>query len=277
MKACCFIKNMIAIGFLVLFLPYTLLLLFNGRQGIHREETLPDLEYQVLCKMMEQDTAWMEEQTLQLLAILNRTECARQQENSGEETDVSTSLTGWEEAQYEQIYQAVCATRGQVITIDGELRELPYHMVSAGQTRPGSLLGEEYAYVKSVECPEDLESEDFLTICYLNEQEIDEVFGSAFSMENIRLERDEADYVIRVINADTGANFTGAEVRTKLHLSSGCFWVEPMDGRIRIIVKGVGHGFGISLYTADRMLQNGAEVIEIIQKFYENAECITIP
>jgi stage II sporulation protein D len=270
MKTC--LKNVIAIGFLMLVLPYTLLLLLNGRQGIHREEMLPDLEYQVLLRMMEQEDDWMEDRTLQLMAILNRTECARLQEDTPEASSVN-----WDDSRYERVYQAVCVTQGQVITIDGELRELPYHMVSAGMTRPGELLGEDYTYVKSVECPEDLESEDFLTICYLTESEIGEALGQPFSMENIRLERDEADYVVSMVDETLGNRFTGAMLRTSLHLPSGCFWMEVADGRIRFTVKGVGHGFGISLYTADRMLKNNEEMIGIIQKFYENAECITIP
>ena len=44
----------------------------------------------------------------------------------------------------------------------------------------------------------------------------------------------------------------------------------------RITVKGNGHGFGISLYTADRMIREGMSWEEVIQKFYENAECITL-
>jgi stage II sporulation protein D len=96
-------------------------------------------------------------------------------------------------------------------------------------------------------------------------------------MENYELQRDEADYVVRMLNTDTGESLTGAEVRTKLHLESANFRMDEVNGRIRITVKGVGHGFGISLYTADRMLKNNEEINEIIQKFYENAECITIP
>ena len=42
-------------------------------------------------------------------------------------------------------------------------------------------------------------------------------------------------------------------------------------------VKGSGHGFGISLYTANRLVQEGQEAPEIFQKFYQDAKCITIP
>ena len=55
------------------------------------------------------------------------------------------------------------------------------------------------------------------------------------------------------------------------------FYMEESDDGIMVTVKGNGHGFGISLYTADCMVQEGAGLTEIIQKFYRDAACITIP
>lgn len=71
------VSNTAAVVFLVLFLPYTMTLLINGKQGIHREEELPVLEYQVLSCLMSGDHSWMEDGTLDLMAILYRTECVR--------------------------------------------------------------------------------------------------------------------------------------------------------------------------------------------------------
>jgi len=137
------LKNMIALGFLILFLPYTITLLLNGKQGIHKEEALPQLEYQVLNVLMQEDTSWMQESTLDLLAILCRTECVRQ----GEEPKGYETVQELYGAQYERLYQAVVRTQGRVITIENEYKELPYHAVSAGVTRDGRLLGEEFSYV----------------------------------------------------------------------------------------------------------------------------------
>ncbi len=269
MKA--YVKNMAAIGFLILFLPYTLMLLLNGRQGIHQEEQLPALEYQVLCALLEQDFSWMEDGTLRLMAVLYRTEYVRSQEDLPSE-DMTPGLYG---ENYQRFYRAVADTQGQVITIDGAYKELPYHAVSAGNTRDGRLLGEEFAYVKAVACPEDIQSDSYLQICYLTEQELTEALGQPFLPEELAMERDSAEYVTSVTCG--GRSWTGENFRTLLHLSSSCFWLEPSKEGVRITVKGNGHGFGISLYTADRMVQEGANLTEIIQKFYQNAECITIP
>lgn len=268
-----YLKNIAAVGFLILFLPYTVTLLANGRQGIHQEEQLPEIEYQVLYRLMQEDYSWMEDGTLELMAVLCRTECKREQTEAVKESSVS-GLYG---ENYDRAYQAVLHTEGQVITIDGVYKELPYHAVSAGVTRDGTLLGEEYAYVKSVECREDREAESYLHICSLTEKELKEALKSDedISPEDLILERDQEAYVTQV--KSSSKSWTGEKFRSLLHLPSSCFCIEPQQGGIRIVSKGNGHGFGISLYTANRYIQKGADKLEIIQKFYQDAECITIP
>lgn len=268
MKNC--LKNMLAVGFLMLFLPYTITLLVNGQQGIHREERMPELEYQVLYQLLEQDFSWMEEGTLELMAVLYRTEYMRKSEEFFPE-ELPSNMYG---ENYEKIYRAVKSTCGQVVTIGGQYRELPYHAVSAGITRRGLLLGEEFSYVRSEKCPEDLYSDSYLQICYLTGEELAETLGEEINPEGLELERDDAEYVTSVRCGEK--NWTGENFRTLLHLPSSCFWLETMEKTIRITVKGSGHGFGISLHTADHMVQEGADFRDIIHKFYENAECITI-
>lgn len=267
------LKNIAAVGFLILFLPYTITLLANGRQGIHQEERLPELEYQVLYRLMEEDYSWMEDGTLELMAVLCRTECVRKRTESVRESPAA-ELYG---KNYDRIYQAVVHTKGQVITIDGGYKELPYHAVSAGVTRDGILLGEEYAYVNSVECREDRESESYLQICTLTEEEWKEALESDGDIrpEELVLERDQEEYVTKV--AGPSKSWTGENFRSLLHLPSSCFYIESHEEDIRIVSKGSGHGFGISLYTANRSIQQGEDMVRIIQKFYQNAECITIP
>lgn len=265
-----YLKNMAAIGFLILFLPYTATLLINGRQGIHQERQLPELEYRVLYGLLQEDFSWMEDGTLKLMAVLYRTEYVRNPEGA-EGQEVLTEVYG---ETYERLFQAVESTQGQVITIDGEYRELPYHAVSAGYTRSGELLGEDFYYVSAVDCPDDLKSDAYLQICYLTDEEISDAMSEEISCGEIVLERDSADYVTEVVCGEY--SWTGENFRTLLHLPSSCFWMEASEGKVRVTVKGSGHGFGISLYTANCMIQDGSDYMEIIRKFYENAECITV-
>ena len=265
------LTNMTAIAFLALFLPYTMTLLINGRQGIHKEEVLPELEYEVLSCMMQEDCSWMADGTLDLMAVLYRTECVRKGQETG------NGETGLEvyDGNYSRMYDAVGRTQGQVVTIGGAYKELPYHAVSAGRTREGVLLGEAYAYVLAVECPEDKEAGEYLKRYQIPQEGLAEALGQDFSAEGTELQRDSSDYVSHVRSRDK--EWQGEAFRSLLHLPSSCFYMEESDDGIMVTVKGNGHGFGISLYTADCMVQEGAGLTEIIQKFYRDAECITIP
>lgn len=263
-----YMKNMMAVCFLMLMFPCTLTILLNGKQGIHSEEQLSDVDYKILRQLMQEDFSWMEDGTLELMAVLLRTEAMQDQEASGE------AVSPYEDM-YERAYQAVWNTRGQVVVIDGEYRELPYHAVSAGKTRDGALLGEEYSYVRSVDCPEDIKSKSYLKICYLSKTELIDALGADIFSEMPEINRDGTEYVTKLSGA--GADWPGEQIRTILHLPSSCFWAEIQEDRVRFTVKGVGHGFGISLYTANQMIADGMKKEDIFQMFYEDAECITIP
>ena len=265
-------KSVAAVGFLVLFLPYTMTLLINGKQGIHREKELPQLEYEVLSCLLQEDYSWMEDGTLDLMAILYRTECLRAQDERQETTQ--GVLSPYDKS-YQRIYDAVVRTEGQAVTIDGGYRELPYHVVSAGRTREGALLGEAYDYVLAADCPFDKESEAYLKNYRITKEDLSKALGTDFSPEFAAIERDSSDYVSRIKAADT--EWKGEEFRSLLHLPSSCFFLEEDGEEIRVTVKGSGHGFGMSLYTANRMIQEGAQPSEVFQKFYEGAVCITIP
>jgi stage II sporulation protein D len=266
-----FLKNMLGICFLVLFLPYTVTLLLNGREQIHSDQALPESEYQVLCELLQQDFSDMEDGMLELMAVLYRTEIMRlQTEYQVEQLSIPS-----DSVYYERVRSAVQKTQGRVVQIDGEYRELPYHAVSAGSTRRGELLGESWSYVKSVECAEDRKSDAYMQICYLTQEEFSEAIGTQMTVDKLEFSRDETGYVTSV--SDGEESWTGENFRTLLHLPSSCFYMEPVEDVIRITTKGSGHGFGISLYTANEMIQAGADDTEIFQKFYQNAECITIP
>lgn len=266
------LTNMTAIGFLVLFLPYTVTLLINGRQGIHKEEELPELEYEVLSCMMQEDYSWMEEGTLDLMAVLYRTECVRTEDQKDHDTELNPEIY---DRNYSRMYDAVVRTKGQVITVSGEYRELPYHAISAGRTREGTLLGEEYAYVLATDCPHDKESEQFFKRYRVSQDAVLEILGSDFHLKEAEIERDSSEYVTHVLSKEK--EWQGEAFRSLLRLPSSCFYMEENEDGIYVTVKGNGHGFGISLYTANYMVQEGAGMEEIIQKFYQQAACITIP
>lgn len=268
-------KQIGAVGFLILFLPYTVTLLASGRQGIRKEQKLPDREYQVIGKMLEEDLSWMDDETLRLMAVIKRTETVREgNDPSGQQAGLE-EFSGLYGSLYQRICRAVEETQGQVIQIGGELKELPYHEMSAGSTREGGLLGEEYRYCKKTDCPEDREAEGYTKFYLLDPT----VFWNSLSIpEQSGLpvtECDESGYVTELLVGEI--QIPGEKVRELLHLDSSCFTLSEQEGKIRIAVKGSGHGFGISLHTAAQMMKKGDDLTAVIKKFYEAAECITLP
>lgn len=128
------LKMLWSILFLAIFLPYTAILLMNGRQGVSREEKLPDREYQVLAGLLQEDLSWMDEETLCLMAVLIRTELVRTGTSVMEEPQVRQTA-------YEAACDAVKKTCGKVITIDGEYRALPWHGTVPEEPVPESCWG----------------------------------------------------------------------------------------------------------------------------------------
>ena len=85
--------------------------------------------------------------------------------------------------------------------------------------------------------------------------------------------RDSAGYVLTVRLGDE--TLTGEAFRFRYELNSSCFTAEETDQGVRIVTRGLGHGFGMSLYTAGRMALEGRTYREILSYFYKNLDCIS--
>lgn len=86
------------------------------------------------------------------------------------------------------------------------------------------------------------------------------------TLDDFEFQRDSEGYVESVSLGDQ--IWTGEAFRSLLLFPSSCIWMKAMgttktdkagaggntDNRLTITIKGVGHGFGISLYTADRRI-----------------------
>ena len=77
---------------------------------------------------------------------------------------------------------------------------------------------------------------------------------------------DSADYVMEIQMGDQ--EFQGEEVRELLDLPSSCFTVQKLDGEIRFLCRGEGHGLGLSQYTVQQMSSEGKKYEEILSYFF---------
>ena len=69
--------------------------------------------------------------------------------------------------------------------------------------------------------------------------------------------------------------YSGEEIRQALSLPSPSFTMEEREGKIRIICKGIGHGYGLSQYGADAMAREGKGAEEILKYYYQNIVIIS--
>ena len=61
---------------------------------------------------------------------------------------------------------------------------------------------------------------------------------------------------------------SGSEFADIFDIPSESFTIEDYEGQIRIISKGLGHGYGVSMYGASCMAENGNSYETIIKYYF---------
>lgn len=159
-----------------------------------------------------------------------------------------------------KIKEAIQETDGETLQYRNHYIYAAYHAVSAGNTRNMEELypDSDMPYLSGVACYEDAQSPDYLSVLYLDQE---------ITIE----EKDSAGYVTKA--QMNGKSYTGEELRGELGLKSANFTVTELEpGKIRIVTKGHGHGFGLSQYTAQKMAEKGEDYRNILQYFFPGAE-----
>lgn len=159
-----------------------------------------------------------------------------------------------------KIKEAIQETDGETLQYRNHYIYAAYHAVSAGNTRNMEELypDSDMPYLSGVACYEDAQAPDYLSVLYLDRE---------ITIE----EKDSAGYVTKA--QMNGKSYTGEELRGELGLKSANFNVTELEpGKIRIVTKGHGHGFGLSQYTAQKMAEKGEDYRKILQYFFPGTE-----
>ena len=164
--------------------------------------------------------------------------------------------------------RAVKETKGKVITWENKLKLIPFHEISAGDTRDGEEVfhSEEDAYLKSVHSSVDKESEDFLNSVYINKN----ILPKELEIKS----RDSAGYVTELL-AD-GKVLEGESFRMGMGLSSANFTIQTIGNKVRFLCKGKGHGLGFSQYGGNEMVKNSKTEEEILEYYFPEMEIVEI-
>lgn len=242
-----------------------------------------------------------EEQLLQALAILCRTNLVYVWEESGRPMSIEYEACGlpvcdffeYKERLKEKIYsaedkeddikRAVEATEGIILLCDGETIKAPFFSLSNGQTRAGGE-GVRYKYLQKNSCGEDILHSNYLNKYYLDKEEFwnrleslmpGYVAGEQMTtrvIEDWRLIQDEADYVWSLLYEKENIYIDAISFCDEFQVLSSCFEIEDREEEIVIITRGMGHGFGFNLSYATKQAKDGMSCYEILNYYFTNTK-----
>lgn len=190
--------------------------------------------------------------------------------------DLRKKLWGDRYAQQEKMLSTwLSEVSNLVIKSDGKVITPYFHSLSAGATRKGP-----FSYLVNADTSRDLENTDFLHVIEMSADEFYAVFTekhpesllSPDSPANTLqiISRDEAGYVTKL---QVGSiTLSGEEFADILGLPSPSFTITFFDKNLKIITKGIGHGYGVSLNHAAYLAEKQYPYDTILGYFYDNIE-----
>ena len=142
------------------------------------------------------------------------------------------------DARYNLLADCVASVNPYVIKFKDNLIEAEFTGISSGKTLDGAkLLGENYGYLKSVECPKDLESANFVSVNTFSYADFIKKIKKEYSeaglsedtlMQDIQMvSKTEEGYVLKMQVGNvilSGEKFAGI-----MGLQSNCMQIEDVD------------------------------------------------
>lgn len=268
----------------------------DGKEKVLTEVPLEEYFLGVLALEAPENS---EPEMLKAQAVLTRTKLWQQKGSSGDVVFTERYLSAeelrkhWGKEEYEKQYRcldkAMRETENQVLFYGEEYAWTPFHKSSNGMTRNAQeVFGtEEYPYLTARECPLDKEAEKEIQVVSFPYREVQEMcrpFLVAVTEEDAKKTYGFADF--EIVSVDTAGYVkefrigeticSGDEFRDALSLASSAFSIQDKDGCLQITTEGVGHGLGMSQWTAQAMAKEGKGYEEILQYFFGGTELKTV-
>lgn len=199
--------------------------------------------------------------------------------------DVAKASWGEENAEaYEKKFlKAIEDTDKMVITYNDDLIIPLFHPVSIGMTRSSEqAIGEDIAYLVSVESKGDVQSTDYMKINSIPKETVLEQLKNAYPgcnlsedslVDNIIIDKRDEDGYIKTIQIGEEV-ITGDEFASLFGLNSTNFYIETFEDSIRFICKGKGHGLGLSQYGANFKALQGYKYDEILEYYFTQTQVV---
>lgn len=185
------------------------------------------------------------------------------------------------ESNWEKIVSAVEATKGKIITYEGEPINAFFHSNSGGTTETASNVwgGTNYPYLQTVETSGEDAYSQYSSEVTLTKDEIIQKLKEYHSDIEINFEKENEIQILeytesgRVKTIKFGnIQISGVEARTIFGLRSANFTVNIEGDNVIFEVIGYGHGVGMSQTGADSMAKLGNDYETIIKHYYTGVE-----
>ena len=178
---------------------------------------------------------------------------------------------------YNLVNDCVAATKGITIVCNGQYIDARYTYITSGATLSGQeMLGDNYGYLIAVECPKDKEAQDYLVVKTISNKEFVNAFEKMY--DGLKLDKNDLDKQVQTVSKSKDGYvskmqvgnivMTGSTFARILGINSPNYKLEYMDSGVKVTTIGVGEGFGMSVYTAQSMAEEGASYEDILKTFY---------
>ncbi|MGL5754214.1 MAG: stage II sporulation protein D [Paraclostridium sp.] len=203
------------------------------------------------------------------------------QEYKSKEDLLNKNGKKWIDQYYKKIEQAVKETQGHIVVYDDKPILPLYFATSSGNTENSEeVFSTKYPYLRSVDSPYDKSAPKYASNIKINNSDFVNTIKQSYPDINISSKdlakqvkiknRSEGGSVdkIKVSNKD----LTGRDIRSLFHLNSANFELKFNDEYVDIVVKGYGHGVGMSQWGAAGMAEDGHLYYEILNHYYSNTK-----
>lgn len=203
------------------------------------------------------------------------------QEYKSKEDLLSKNGQEWMDKYYPKIEQAVKETKGHIVVYNDEPILPLYFSTSSGNTENSEeVFSTKYPYLRSVESPYDKNAPKYASNMKINNSDFISTIKKGYP--NISISESELSKGIKIQDRSQGgavetikvgnAKLTGRDIRNLFNLNSANFDLKFNKDYVDIVVKGYGHGVGMSQWGAEGMANDGYLYYEILNHYYSSTK-----
>ncbi|QEY34709.1 stage II sporulation protein D [Caproiciproducens galactitolivorans] len=185
---------------------------------------------------------------------------------------------------YNKLTKVVDAIYGKVLKSDGELADATYYAISSGNTETSEdIWGGKRKYLVAVASPGDVFASGYQTTATFSTAQFKAAVLKTAPKAN--LSGDPSTWVGNIQRTASGTikniqiggvNIKGSDIRSAFALRSPNFSISYANGTFTFLVKGYGHGVGMSQVGANYMASQGASYQQILAWYYPTTTLTTL-